>query len=82
MKYKEMLKRKVGKNSNEASTRGKSDQAEFVKKADENSCDVLTAELGKGKYSDALLLDSGCTTTCAQKLSSSVLTSLMMEALS
>ena len=31
------------------------------RRSDENSCDVLTAESGKGKYSDTWLLDSGCT---------------------
>ena len=50
MKYKEILKRKGDKDSNGASTSGKSDQAEVVKEADENSCDVLTTESGKGKY--------------------------------
>ena len=48
MKYKEMLKRKGDKNS-----RGKSDQSEVVEEADEDSCDVLTAESEKGKYLDA-----------------------------
>jgi len=61
MKYKEMLKRKGGKDSDGVSTSGKSDQAGVVKEADENSCDVLTAESGKDKYSDAWLLDSRCT---------------------
>jgi len=53
MKYKELLKRKGGKNSNGASTSGKSDQVGVVEEADEDSCDVLTAESGKGKYSYA-----------------------------
>jgi len=61
MKYKKMLKRKSDKNSDEASTSEKSDQARVVEEADEDSCDVLTAESGKNKYSDAWLLDSGCT---------------------
>jgi len=61
MKYKEMLKRKSDKDSDGANTRGKSDQAGVVKKTDENSCDILTAESGKSKYSDAWLLDSGYT---------------------
>ena len=43
-----------------ASISEKSDQAGVVEKADEDSCDVLTAESGKGKYSDTWLLDSGC----------------------
>ena len=53
MKYKEMLKRKGGKNSDGASTSGKSDQAGVVEEVDEYSYDVLTTESGKGKYSDA-----------------------------
>ena len=61
MKYKEMLKRKGDKDSDGASTSGKLDQAVIVEEADEGSCDVLTAELGKGKYSNAWLFDSGCT---------------------
>ena len=47
-----MLKRKGSKNSDGASTSGKSDQIGFVEEAEEDSCDVLTAELGKDKYSD------------------------------
>jgi len=50
MKY-NVLKKKGGKNSDGAS--GKFDQADLVEKADENPYDVLTAESGKGKYSDA-----------------------------
>ena len=61
MKYKEMLKRKGSKDSDGVSTSGKLDQAGVVKEADENSCDVLMAESGKGKYSDAWLHDSVCT---------------------
>ena len=53
MKYKEMLKRKDGKDSDGACTSGKSNQVGVVKEADEYSCDVLTAESGKGKYSNA-----------------------------
>jgi len=83
MKYKKILKKGGSKDSDRASTSEKSDQAGIVKEVDENPCDVLTAKSGKGNYSDAWLLDSGCThTTCAQKGSSSILTSLMMEALS
>ena len=52
MKYREMLKRKCGKDFDGTSTSGKSDQAEVVKEIDEESCDVLTAESGKSKYSD------------------------------
>jgi len=44
MKYKEMLKRKGGKDSDRASISRKSDQAGIVKEADEDSCDVLTTE--------------------------------------
>jgi len=56
-----MLKRKSDKDSDRVSTSGKTNQAGVVEEADEDSCDVLTAESGKGKYSDAWLLDSGCT---------------------
>ena len=82
MKYKEMLKRKGGKDSDEASTSGKSNQIRVVEEADEDLCDVLTAESGKDKYSDAWLLNSGAHITCAQKGSDSVLTSLIMKVLS
>jgi len=61
MKYKEILKRKGGKDSDGASTTKKLDRARVIEEADEDSCDVLMDELGKGKYSDAWLLDSGCT---------------------
>ena len=40
------------KKSDRESTSGKSDQAGVVEEADEYSCDVLTAESGKSKYSD------------------------------
>ena len=60
-KYKELLKKKDGKDSAGASTSEKSDQAGVVEEADENSCDVLTVESGKDKYSDTWLFDSGCT---------------------
>jgi len=50
-----------GKDSDGASTSVKSDRAGVVEEAYEDSCDVLTAESGKCKYSDAWLLDSGCT---------------------
>jgi len=53
--------RKGGKDSDGASTSGKSDQARVVEEADEDSCDILTAESGKDKYSDAWLLDLGYT---------------------
>ena len=61
MKYKKMLKRKDNKDSDGACTNGMSDQAGIVEEANEDSCDVLTAESRKGKYSDVWLLDSGCT---------------------
>ena len=61
MKYKEMLKRKGDKDSDGASISRKSDQVGIIKEADEDSCDVLTAESGKVKYSNAWLLNSGCT---------------------
>ena len=44
MKYKEILKRKGGKDFDGANTSKKSDQAGIVKEADDDSCDVLTAE--------------------------------------
>ena len=47
-----MLKKKGGKDSDGASTSGKSDQTNVLK-ADENPCDVLKAKSGKEKYSDA-----------------------------
>jgi len=49
MKYKEILKKRGGKDSDRANTSGKSDQAGVVEEAYENSCDVLTAESGKEK---------------------------------
>jgi len=52
MKYKETLRSKGGKNSDRASTSEKSDQVRVVKEVDEDSCNVLTSESGKGKYSD------------------------------
>jgi len=69
MKYKEMLKRKGDKDAYRVSTSGKSDQAGVVEKADEDSCDVLTVESGKNKYSDARLLDLKCTYHMCQKIS-------------
>jgi len=60
-KYKEILKKKGGKDSNGSSTSEKSDQIGIVEQADENPCDILTTQSGKDKYSDAWLLDSGCT---------------------
>ena len=56
-----MLKKKGSKYFDGASTSEKSDQTEIVEQADENPCDILTAESRKGKYSDTWLLDSGCT---------------------
>ena len=82
MKYKEMLKRKDGKDFDGASSSGKSDQAEVVEEADEDSCDVLTAESGKGNTQMLGYLTRGARITYAQKGSGSVLTSLMMKVLS
>ena len=53
MKYKEMLKKKDAKDSDRARTSGMPNQAGVVEQADENSCDVLTVQSGKSKYSDA-----------------------------
>ena len=50
MKYKEMLKKKGSKESDGASISGKSDQAGVAEQADEDPCDGLTAQSGKGKY--------------------------------
>ena len=47
MKYKEILKRKGGKDS-EASTRKKSDQAGVVEEVDDDACNVLMVKSGKG----------------------------------
>jgi len=52
---------KSGKNSNGASTSEKSEQASVIKEADENPCDILTAQVGKENYSYAWLLNLGCT---------------------
>ena len=76
MKYKEMLKRKGDKDSDGTSTSGRSDQVGVVEEANEDSCDVLTAESGKSKYSDAWLLDLGRTYHMRPKREWSVLTSL------
>ena len=54
-----MLKKKGNKDSDGANE--KANQARIVEQADEDPCDVFTAESGKIKYSDAWLLDSGCT---------------------
>jgi len=61
MKYKDMLKKKGGKNSDGASTSEKSEQVGVVEEAYENPCDVLTGQPGNRKYSDAWLLDLLCT---------------------
>ena len=61
MKYKEMLKKKNSKDSDEASTSGKLEQVGIVEEVDKNPCDVLTTQSEKEKYSEAWLLDSGCT---------------------
>ena len=62
-KYKGMLKKKSGLRADGASTSGKqSNQADIVKEAAEEPCDVLSVNLGrdKGWFSDARLLDSEC----------------------
>jgi len=82
IKYKKMLKMKDDKDCDRASTSGKLDQAGVVKKADEDSCDVLTIESEKVNIQMLGYLTRRAHTTLAQKRSDSVLTSLMMEALS
>jgi len=47
IKYKEILKRKGDKDSDGSSISEKLDQAGVFKQADEDSCDVLTAESEK-----------------------------------
>ena len=56
-----MQKRKGDKDSDGVSTCEKSDQGGVVEEADEDACDVLTAESGKGKYSNVWLLGLRCT---------------------
>jgi len=51
MKYKEMLKKKCGKNFDGVSTSRKPDQVGVIEQADENLCHVLIAQSGKCKYS-------------------------------
>ena len=68
--------------SDGASTNRKSDPVGVVEQANEDSCDILMPESGKGKSSDTRLLDSGCTNHMCPKRSGSILTSLMIEALS
>jgi len=48
-------------------TSEKLEQTSIVEEADDNLCDVLKAQSGKEKYSDAWLLDSGCTYDMCQK---------------
>jgi len=59
-----------------------SDQAGVIEQADENPCNILTAQSRKRKYSDAWLLDSGYIYYMCPKGSGSVHTILMMGALS
>jgi len=47
MKYKEMLKKKDGKDSNGVSISGKPDLAGVIDQAGENQCDVLIAQSRK-----------------------------------
>ena len=56
-----MLKKKSGKDTDGANISEKSEQVDVIEETDKNPCDVVTTQLGKGKYSDAWLLDSGCT---------------------
>ena len=53
MKYKEIPKKKDSKNSHRPSTSEKSEQAGVVEEADENPYNILIAQSGKEKYSDA-----------------------------
>jgi len=82
MKYKKMLKKKDGKESDGVSTSRKSEQVNIIEEADENPCDVLTAQSRKESTQILGYLARGAHTICAQKKSGSVHTSLMMEALS
>ena len=52
MKYKEMLKKKGGKDSDGANISEKSKQACVVEEENENPCDVLTVQSGREKYSN------------------------------
>ena len=52
MKYKEMLKRKGGKDSDGANISRKTDQIGAVEETNEDLCDVLRTKLGQDKYSD------------------------------
>ena len=61
MKHTEILKKRVMKDYDRDSNSEKSYQVGVIEEADENPCDVLTAEPGKENYSDAWLLDSRCT---------------------
>ena len=45
-----MLKKKGDKDTDGASASKMSEQLNVLEKADENSCDVLTAQSGKKKY--------------------------------
>jgi len=65
-----------------ASTSEKSEQAGVIEGADDNPCDILTAQSGKGKYSMLIYLTRGPHTTCAKKGSGSAHTSFLMKALS
>ena len=82
MKYMDMLKRKGSKKSDGTSTSEKSDQAGVVEEAD--SIHVMSGRLSQEKINTQMVgyLTRGVHTTCTQKESGSVLTSLMMEALS
>ena len=60
-KFKEILKKKDDKDTDETSTSETSEQVDVVEEAYENPCDVLIAQSEKRKYSDAWLLGLRCT---------------------
>jgi len=56
-------------------------QASIAQEAVKELCDVpsVNSGRGKGRFSDAWLLDSGCTNICAQERSGSAHISLLKE---
>jgi len=82
MKYKEMLKKKGGKDFDGVSTNENSEQAGIVEEVDENPCGVLAAQLGRESTQMLGHLTQGAYTTYAQKESGSVHISLSIEVLS
>jgi len=75
-----MLKKKDDNDTDWASTSEKSEQTSAIEEANENPCNVLTAQSKKEKHFDAWLLDSGCTDHMCPKGNGSVQTSLSREA--